>query len=79
MTPDLSPRFRDVSLRILDADGAPVAPASVVVEQTRHAFGFGNIGFDFVDLLGGAPTASDGDRDTLTAADAALAEHLLEA
>lgn len=76
---DLSPRFRDVSLRILDADGAPADPASVVVEQTRHAFGFGNIGFDFLGLLGGATSGPDGDREALAAADVALAEHLLEA
>ena len=36
---------------------APTAPPSrtprVTVEQTRHQFGFGNIGFDFVALANG--------------------------
>lgn len=31
-------------------DGTPLAGTPVRVEQTRHAFGFGNIGFDFIEL-----------------------------
>jgi len=34
-------------------DGRRLADADVVVEQTRHAFGFGNIGFDFIPLANG--------------------------
>jgi endo-1,4-beta-xylanase len=30
-------------------DGTPVVDSEVVVEQTRHAFGFGNIGFDLIE------------------------------
>jgi len=37
-------------------DGTPAARTEVVVEQTRHAFGFGNIGFDLIGL-------ADGERD----------------
>ncbi len=33
--------------------GAPLANAPVTVEQVRHQFGFGNIGFDFVALANG--------------------------
>ncbi|QIG38063.1 hypothetical protein G5T42_07410 [Microbacterium sp. 4R-513] len=44
--PDLSHRFRSVELRLLDPSGAPVVRGPVTVEQTRHAFGFGTIGFD---------------------------------
>jgi endo-1,4-beta-xylanase len=33
---------------LLDVDGSPITDADVVVEQRRHAFGFGNIGFDLV-------------------------------
>ena len=59
--PDLSHRFHQVALRVVDADGAPLPPAAATVEQTRHAFGFGNIGFDFVELLGGPPSGVDGE------------------
>lgn len=38
---------------VLDADGRPLSDADVVVEQRRHAFGFGNIGFDLVRMIGG--------------------------
>ncbi|MFC4070208.1 endo-1,4-beta-xylanase [Actinoplanes subglobosus] len=33
---------------VCDAAGRPLADRDVVVEQRAHAFGFGNIGFDFV-------------------------------
>ncbi len=34
---------------VRDATGTPLPHTDVVVEQTRHAFAFGNIGFDFID------------------------------
>ncbi len=42
-----------VALTVLGPDGQPLAGREVTVEQRRHAFGFGNIGFDFVDAVGG--------------------------
>jgi GH35 family endo-1,4-beta-xylanase len=42
------------------ADGRPLERVPVVVEQVRHEFGFGNIGFDFVEWIGGPPEASGG-------------------
>lgn len=57
--PDVSHRFEDVALRVVDPAGVPVTGGPVTVEQTRHAFGFGNIGFDFVELLGGPPRGAD--------------------
>lgn len=36
-------------LTLKDSSGAVLADADIVVEQTRHSFVFGNIGFDFVD------------------------------
>ncbi|MDQ7992134.1 MAG: endo-1,4-beta-xylanase [Propionicimonas sp.] len=54
-----SHRLGEAVLTLLDAAGAPLAGTEVVVEQTRHAFGFGNIGFDFVDLANGRPSAGD--------------------
>ncbi|MCR2825890.1 endo-1,4-beta-xylanase [Microbacterium sp. zg.Y909] len=60
MLPD--PRDRRVTgrVRLIDASGRPLAGATAAVEQTAHAFGFGNIGFDFVEWIGGAPESPDG-------------------
>lgn len=49
----LDHRFRSCRLTVTDAAGTPLANAPVTVEQVRHAFGFGNIGFDFVGLANG--------------------------
>jgi GH35 family endo-1,4-beta-xylanase len=56
---ELGHRLADARVRLLDAHGHPIADAEVTVEQTQHAFGFGNIGFDFVDWLGGPPASGD--------------------
>jgi endo-1,4-beta-xylanase len=47
------PRSGEARLSVLDRHGRPVADTDVVVRQRRHAFGFGNIAFDFVRLVGG--------------------------
>jgi GH35 family endo-1,4-beta-xylanase len=57
-------RFGEATLTVVDAAGTPLPETELVVEQTRHAFGFGNIGFDFVGLADGA-----GDADTEHLAD----------
>src|SRR5262245_14617237 len=46
-------RLGDVRLTVLGPDGLPAADSVVTVEQRRHAFAFGNIGFDLVPLIGG--------------------------
>ena len=38
---------------VLDSVGNPVRNADVTVEQKRHDFAFGNIGFDFIPLANG--------------------------
>jgi endo-1,4-beta-xylanase len=48
-------RVLDAVITVLDASGNPVPNAEVSVAQTRHAFGFGNIGFDFIGLANGEP------------------------
>ena len=40
---------------VLDSAGNPVRDAEVTVEQQRHDFAFGNIGFDFVPLANEEP------------------------
>ncbi|MCZ2805760.1 endo-1,4-beta-xylanase [Modestobacter sp. VKM Ac-2983] len=43
-------RSIDATLTVRRADGSPCADTEVLVEQVRHEFAFGNIGFDFVGL-----------------------------
>lgn len=52
-------RLGTTTITITGADGAPLADAEVVVEQTRHAFSFGNIGFDLIDLANGRGAPGD--------------------
>src|SRR5262245_16250205 len=48
------------TLTVLGPDGLPLRHTVVTVAQRRHAFAFGNIGFDLVDLVGGPhPDAVD--------------------
>ena len=46
-------RTAQATVTLTREDGTPHADAEVVVEQVRHRFGFGNIGFDFVGLANG--------------------------
>lgn len=66
MTPPLSPRPVDTSLRhrtaeatvtVRDPAGRPLADISVTVEQVRHGFSFGNIGFDLIPFANGETAA----------------------
>jgi GH35 family endo-1,4-beta-xylanase len=52
--PSLAHRRADATVTLSGPDGAPLADRDVVVRQTRHAFLFGCIGFDLVDLANGA-------------------------
>jgi endo-1,4-beta-xylanase len=53
-------RIGEVTLTVLAQDGRPLADRVVTVAQQRHAFAFGNIGFDFVGLVGGPPPEAGG-------------------
>ncbi|MGY1802179.1 endo-1,4-beta-xylanase [Blastococcus sp. SYSU D00922] len=46
-------RRSDVILTVRRPDGSPCPDTDVLVEQVRHEFAFGNIGFDFVGLANG--------------------------
>jgi GH35 family endo-1,4-beta-xylanase len=52
-------RSGELALTILDRDRSPLADTVVTVEQTRHAFAFGNIAFELVRLVGGPDPGSD--------------------
>ena len=51
--PDMEHRRGEVRLTVRGQDGEPLADTDVTIAQTRHAFAFGNIGFDFVPLANG--------------------------
>lgn len=57
-------RLGEATVTLIGPDGAPLADTGVAVEQTRHAFGFGNIGFDLIDLAAGRPRDDDADLAT---------------
>ncbi len=46
-------RTAAATITLAGPDGTPLAGRDVRVEQVRHAFGFGNIGFDFIELANG--------------------------
>src|SRR6478736_6600657 len=47
--PSLAHRRADAVVTVLGPDGRPLPHTDVLVAQERHAFLFGNIGFDFLD------------------------------
>lgn len=46
-------RSGTATVTLTGPDGAALAGRPVTVEQVRHSFGFGNIGFDFIELANG--------------------------
>ncbi|MCB2176875.1 MAG: endo-1,4-beta-xylanase [Actinomycetales bacterium] len=73
---DVRHRTAAATVTLSAPDGTPLAGRDVRVEQVRHAFGFGNIGFDFIELANGETT--DGARvfgGARTEQAAHLAEH----
>lgn len=57
LPPALAHRDAGSVLTLVDDSGHPLANRSVTVEQRSHAFGFGNIGFDFIGLANGEESA----------------------
>lgn len=50
---------RHTNTRVLLRQGdAPLTNTDITIEHTQHAFGFGNIGFEFVDWIAGPPTGA---------------------
>jgi len=47
------PRHGSAVVTLTDASGSPLPHTDVVVEQVRHAFAFGNIGFDLIGHANG--------------------------
>ncbi|MFD1717236.1 endo-1,4-beta-xylanase [Georgenia deserti] len=63
--PALAHRRGEVTVTVLGRDEHPLAGRDVLVRQTRHAFGFGCIGFDLLDHAVGA--SEDPDYDAVLA------------
>src|SRR5690554_6990032 len=55
--PSMRHRTAEARITVRRADGRPLADAEVTVAQTRHAFAFGNIGFDLIGYANGETTA----------------------
>lgn len=58
MSDALAHRRGEAELTLVDRAGHPLADREVVVEQVRHAFAFGCIGFDLIDHANGAADES---------------------
>ncbi|MBF0815151.1 1,4-beta-xylanase [Microbacterium paludicola] len=67
----MSARTGSAEVALVDADGAPLAHRDVAVEQTRHAFAFGNIGFELVPHANGEADLSQLAADWLALFDTA--------
>ncbi|MDR1798454.1 MAG: endo-1,4-beta-xylanase [Bifidobacteriaceae bacterium] len=52
-------RLGAATVTVRTGDGAPLPGTVVTVAQTRHAFGFANIGFDFIPLANGENTSDN--------------------
>ena len=70
--PALAHRVAATTLTVTGEDGSPLANAEVTVAQTRHAFQFGNIGFDLIPLAN-AETEPHPDDDVETFGGASIA------
>lgn len=73
-----SHRVHSSSIALRRPDGAAWADTEVQVRQVRHAFAFGNIGFDFVDLAAGEPAAARHGADVFGGAGRDAAARLVE-
>ncbi len=69
--PPFSHRAHSSSPTLLRPDGTAWSDVEVRVRQVRHAFAFGNLGFDFVDLAAGETGAAPhpGEERTLAVLD----------
>ncbi|HYF72017.1 MAG TPA: endo-1,4-beta-xylanase [Nocardioides sp.] len=71
-------RAGTATLTLRQPDGSLLSDTEVVVRQTRHAFAFGNIGFDFVDLAAGDVGVTGHGPNVFGGADRDAAEQLVD-
>lgn len=77
-TADLTHRRTRRRVVVLDPGGNPLPETAVGVEQVGHEFGFGNIGFEFVDWIGGPPGGTERSNHQPTGDMDSLREHWLD-
>ena len=80
LAPDPTLRHRTVeaTVTVLGPDGTPLAGAEITVAQRRHAFGFGNIGFDLIPLANGETSLDPTEVETFGGAAVDQLEHLAD-
>jgi endo-1,4-beta-xylanase len=76
--PTMRHRIAAAQVTVTDAAGRPLADTEVTVEQTRHAFAFGNIGFDFLPLANGEGEQRAEEVETFGGASIDQLEHLAD-
>ncbi|BDZ45727.1 endo-1,4-beta-xylanase [Naasia aerilata] len=76
--PTFRDRIGDAVVTVLGRDGRPLGDTEVVVEQRRHAFAFGNIGFDFLPLANGETGLDPAEVETFGGAAVEQLEHLAD-
>ena len=75
---ELRHRLTETVVTVHGDDGAPLAGTAVTVEQTRHALGLGNIGFDLIPLANGETRRDPVAAQTFGGASLDQLEHLAE-
>ena len=76
--PSLAHRVTEADVTVLGPDGRPLPDVEVSVEQTRHAFGFANIGFDFIPLANEETSVRAEDVETFGGASLDQLAHLAD-
>jgi endo-1,4-beta-xylanase len=60
----MSHRITETTVTVLGADGRPLPGVETTIAQRRHAFTFGNIGFDFIPLANDETSIDPADVET---------------
>jgi GH35 family endo-1,4-beta-xylanase len=60
----MSHRITETTVTVLGADGRPLPGVEATIAQRRHAFTFGNIGFDFIPLANDETSIDPADVET---------------
>lgn len=63
--PQLAHRRGSAIVTVRGADGRPLANTAVTVAQRKHKFLFGCIGFEFIELVNGQPSANGEDLEKM--------------
>ena len=63
--PQLAHRRGSAIVTVRAADGQPLANTAVTVAQRKHRFLFGCIGFEFIELVNGQPSANGEDLEKM--------------